>query len=198
MKRCFIDTETTGINPKTNGIWQVGGLVAIDKKIVHRFLHTFLPHEGAVWDQVAREMVPPDILHKIDHKELPESREAFLDFKASVNYVNPRDKVDKFFFIGYNAYFDWQFLQEWFLRNDDKYFGSLFAYPPIDVACLAAECLGEERLRMPNFKLHTVAARFGIQVKEQNLHNAAYDAELTKDIYCRIKSLEKEPVKIEK
>jgi len=188
MKRCFIDTETTGVDPQKNGIWQISGIVAFDKQIVNRFTHTFLPHEETVWDTEAREMAPKDILAKIDAGELPSSWNAYKDFKVSVNYVNPFNKKDKFFFIAYNAYFDWQFLQEFFRQNKDQYFGSLFAYPPIDVACLAAERLGDERLSMPNFKLHTVALRFGLTVDEAKLHGAEYDVELTKDLYCRIKA----------
>ena len=191
MKRCFIDTETTGIDPQKHGIWQIAGIVTIEKKIVQRFTHTFVPHEGTVWDQTARDMVPPDTLAKIDAKTLPTSRDAFMDFKVSVNYVDPYNKQDKFFFVAYNAYFDWQFLQEFFKQHGDKYFGSLFAYPPIDVACLAAERLGDERLLMPNFKLHTVAQRFGLAVDEEKLHDAAYDIELTKDLYCKIKTNDK-------
>ena len=66
MKRCFIDTETTGTDPQKHGIWQIAGIVTIEKKIVQRFTHTFVPHEGTVWDQTARDMVPPDTLAKID------------------------------------------------------------------------------------------------------------------------------------
>lgn len=98
-------------------------------------------------------------------------------------YVDRYDRTDKFWFIGYNSHFDDQFLRQWFSKCGDKYYGSWFWWPPLDVAMFAADYLAPERATMPNFKLATVAGQLGIEVTEEDLHDATTDVVLTRDIY---------------
>ena len=48
---------------------------------------------------------------------------------------------------------------------------------------LATPYLAEKRPDMENFKLATVAKALGIEVSEDNLHDASYDIALTKGIF---------------
>ena len=99
-------------------------------------------------------------------------------------YVNKFDKKDKFFLVGYNnAAFDNQFFRGFFLQNNDNYFGSWFWANSIDVMVLASQHLMECRAELENFKLSTVAQYLGVEIKEESLHNAQYDIELTKSVY---------------
>lgn len=103
-------------------------------------------------------------------------------------YVDKYKKTDKFFLVGYNnASFDNQFLRGFFLQNNDQYFGSWFWSNSIDVMVLASNKLVERRAEMENFKLSTVAKFLGIQVSEDNLHDAFYDIYLTKAIFDIVK-----------
>lgn len=103
-------------------------------------------------------------------------------------YVDKFNKKDKFFLVGYNnASFDNQFLRGFFLQNGDNYFGSWFWSNSIDVMVLASNKLVERRAEMENFKLSTVAKFLGIQVSEDNLHDAFYDIYLTKAIFDIVK-----------
>ena len=52
---------------------------------------------------------------------------------------------------------------------------------------LASNKLVERRAEMENFKLSTVAKFLGIQVSEDNLHDAFYDIYLTKAIFDIVK-----------
>lgn len=187
MKRCFIDVETTGLSPERNGIWQIAGIVEIDGKVEDKFTFTFRPHHAAAWDTSARFMVPPDVLDRLESGTVMTSSEAYTELQHRLHHVDRYDKSDKYFFLAYNAYFDWNFLQAFFLQHGDKYFGSLFAYPPIDIAVLAAECLQDERLTLQNFKLPTVAKHFGIEIQEDRLHEAGYDVELAHGLYHAIR-----------
>jgi DNA polymerase-3 subunit epsilon len=91
------------------------------------------------------------------------------------------------FFIGYNSHsFDMPFVRQFFSKCKDRYFGSWFHYPSIDVMILAAEHLKSKRRWYPDFKLSTVADRMGIEVDKSRLHDALYDIELTREIYRRV------------
>jgi DNA polymerase-3 subunit epsilon len=48
---------------------------------------------------------------------------------------------------------------------------------------MASVFLKDRRKLMPNFKLSTVAKELGMEVKDESLHDAVYDIELTEKIY---------------
>lgn len=99
-------------------------------------------------------------------------------------YVDKYNKKDKYFLVGFNnASFDNQFLRGFFLQNGDQYFGSWFWSNSFDVMVLATPYLAANRAEMENFKLATVAKALGIEVSEDNLHDASYDIALTKGIF---------------
>ena len=98
-------------------------------------------------------------------------------------YCNKYDKQDKFFFAGYNTYFDFHMLRQFFDDNGDKYFGSWFWSNPIDIMSLATTMLIGKRQSLVNFKLVTVASSLGFIVDENKAHDALYDIYMTKWIY---------------
>ena len=99
-------------------------------------------------------------------------------------YVDKYNKKDKYFLVGFNnASFDNQFLRGFFLQNGDQYFGSWFWSNSFDVMVLATPYLAANRAEMENFKLATVTKALGIEVSEDNLHDASYDIALTKGIF---------------
>ena len=102
-------------------------------------------------------------------------------------YVGKYDKMDKFHFVAYNASFDDAFVREWFRKCGDKYLGSWFWWPAIDVAVLAAEAIGPERALMPNFKLTTVAEKFRVKA-EGSAHDALYDITITQKVHAAIET----------
>ena len=53
----------------------------------------------------------------------------------------------------------------------------------IDVAVMAHAYFLEERAKLPNFKLGTVAEYVGVDVDSGDLHDAFYDVELTKQLF---------------
>lgn len=190
MKRCFIDVETTGLKPEQHGVWQIAAIVEIDGKVEDKFTLTFRPHYSTGWDKGAREIVPFDTFGRLESGCAMLSDDAHEELKQRLSkHVDTYNRQDKFFFLAYNAYFDWNFMQAFFTQHDDKYFGSLFAYPPIDIAALAAECLQDERLALPNFKLPTVARHFGIEIQDIRLHEAGYDVELAHGLYHAIRKV---------
>lgn len=185
IKRCFIDTETTGLDPKLNAVIEIGGIIEIDGEV----RDTFSIHA----QPLPEDMIVPKALevNKTSFNTLmayPLPHKAYQDFCLLLSkYVNKFNKKDKFLFYGWNCRFDYDFLWQFFLKQEDKYFGSYFSWPTIDVACLVAEYLGERRGEIKDFHLDTVATYFGLKVDETKRHTALGDAELTRGVYYYIK-----------
>ena len=111
-------------------------------------------------------------------------RKIYRDFTSLLGlYVDRYDRAKKFHFIGYNAMFDSNHLRAWFKKNNDKYYGSWFYFPPIDVMGMAAVQLITRRAGMQDFKLLTVAEELGLKVDEEKMHDARYDIALTRAMF---------------
>jgi DNA polymerase-3 subunit epsilon len=77
-------------------------------------------------------------------------------------------------------------VRAWFEKNGDRFFGSWFWHPPIDVMGLAAVRLMSRRCAMSDFKLLTVAKVLGSEVYGEKVHDAKYDIALTMEMYRRL------------
>jgi DNA polymerase-3 subunit epsilon len=182
MKILFFDLETTGVDYKVHGIHQISGAIVINGEIKKHFNYKVKPHASAIIDQAALDVagVTREQIAAYD----PMSK-VYNDLITTMSlYVDKYNKSDKFFLAGYNnASFDNQFLRQWFLNNGDKYFGSWFWSNSIDVMVLASNHLIQDRHKMLDFKLKTVASFLDIKVDDAKLHDALYDIELTMGIY---------------
>jgi len=183
-KLCFIDTETTGLNPKSNGLIQLAGSIEIDHEVKENFNWFVKPLPSDIVEDKALEV---NGITREQMAGFPGAREIYNRFTLLLSkYVDKFEKSDKFQFIAYNARFDYDFMRAWFEKLGDKYFGSWFFFPPIDVMNLAATSLYKSRGEMKNFKLLTVAEHVGIETSEEEAHDAMYDINLTKELYRRI------------
>jgi DNA polymerase III subunit epsilon len=184
MKFFFCDLETTGLDHKKHGVWQIGYQVRIDGIQVDRGTLECQPLKG--------KLVSPEALEKCGKtieqlRALPAPHTVFRQLKDTLSkFVEKYDKKDKFFFVGYNAQFDSQFLRQWFEDLGDQYFGSWFWYPFIDVVQLAGFCLMRQRTRLENFKLGTVSSHLGFDFDEEQAHDAQYDIDLTRMIFDKL------------
>ena len=170
------------MNPGKNGIHQISGQIVIDGEVKESFDYHVRPNPNAVIEDEALNVAGVTREQVLAY---PPMQEVYNQFVATLGkYVNKYDKKDKFFLVGYNnAAFDNQFLRGFFLQNGDKYFGSWFWSNTIDVMVLASAYLVTRRPDMENFKLSTVAKTLGIEVKDESLHDAMYDIELTHEIF---------------
>lgn len=185
MKKLFFDIETTGVKHWENGIHQLSGIICIDGEVKEQFNFKVKPFEFCV---IEPEALALNNLTTEDLEKYPEPYIVYCEFVAMLSkYVDKYNRRDKFHLCGYNnASFDNQFLRAWFSANGDKYFGSWFWSDTIDVMVLASYHLQNERDKMPNFKLHTVAEQLQLEVEAESLHDALYDIQLTKKIFDKI------------
>lgn len=182
MKIIFFDLETTGVNVARHGIHQISAEIMIDGKIVETLDLKVRPNPKAEIDDEALKVGG---VTKDQIMAYPPMEEVYRDLiRILGKYVDKFNRRDKFFLCGYNnAAFDNQFLRGFFLQNGDQYFGSWFWSNTIDVMVLASQALLEARPQMENFRLATVAKQFGLEVKEESLHDASYDLFLTRRIW---------------
>lgn len=182
MKLFYFDLETTGVMHWKNGIHQISGCIEIDGEVKEYFDFKVKPNPKAVIEDEALT------IGGITREDLETYEEMGSVYKSLINllskYVDKYNKADKFHLVGYNnASFDNQFLRAFFVQNGDVYFGSWFWSSSVDVMVLAAQHLMNIRHQMIDFKLKTVASYMGLEVNNDNLHEATYDIDLTRNIY---------------
>lgn len=183
LKQLFIDTETTGVNTNTCGVYQIGGIIKVGKREEEFEFNCDIFEENEIDPKAfeTNKMTVETI------SEYPSPDIVFEQFTSLLEkYVDKYDKNDKFIVIGYGSEFDQQVLRNWFYRLGDDYFGSWFWHPWVCVMNLAQYVLQEERNMLTNFKQSAVAEYLRIRVSEDKLHTALYDAQLAKKIYEKL------------
>ena len=201
QKLVFIDVETTGVDPERNGLTQISGCIQIGDTVSESFDYYVRPYPNDLIEDAALEVTG------IDRRQfLPDDDPNFLQVEGQQfeapqtvykqlaellgRYVNKFDKTDKFQFVGYNAHsFDMPFMRKFWEKNNDRYFGSWFWYPCLDVMLLWAQILQPVRSELTNFKLMTIAAYAGIEIDASRLHDAQYDIELTRSLWLSAKQI---------
>ena len=186
MKMLFADLETTGLDPKKNGIVQLAGIFCdYDENkgfvgVQEEFNFLIRPFDS---DEISEDALKIQGRTQEQIKTYASPTETYLAIKSMLGKrVDKYNKKDKMFFCGYNAKFDMDFLREFFAKNKDVYFGSWFFFPPIDVMLMAAVGRMYNRTELPDFKLGTVAQSYGIKI-DGELHDALVDIKLTMQLF---------------
>tara|TARA_R110000787_G_scaffold97665_4_gene201306 strand:+ start:4213 stop:4881 length:669 start_codon:yes stop_codon:yes gene_type:complete len=194
MLKVFYDLETTGLNPKKNGIHQIAMLFELDDVVVEKLNFKVKPHPKAKIEDEALKVsgtTREDLLNY-----LPRDQVYTSIVTALRKYISPYDKRDKAHLIGFNnRSFDDDFFYAFFKQDKESIAGDPFFYAwfwmcPLDAIVLAHQYLIERRSNMPNFKLATVARELGIPVDDSRLHDGMYDVLLTREIYKIVVGLE--------
>ena len=185
-KLLFIDTECTGADEKTCSLVEIGAIY-IDAKTEKRYNSFISPDPKKSFEAEALEIMGTT-MKELDERGMSqkEGYENFISFLDSL--VSKFDKKDKLIVFAYNASFDNRWLRQWFEENDNKFFGSYFWNPWIDIMSLAADKVMLDRPQLKDFKLMTVAKYFGVDVDESKAHGALYDAEIAMKLYDKIKT----------
>ena len=182
IKKIYTDLETGGLDPQLNAVLEIGCIIEYGD--VYKELDLFCqPFPNDLLDSEALKV------NKLTEQEIhtfPNPAKVFNDLTTELSlHVNKYNTKDKFVLLGYNVGFDAQFLRSFWLKNHDKYFGSFFWYPPLDIMALAMKYIlkYKDRSQMKDFKLITVAKMLGLDVDLEQAHGAMYDINLTRDIY---------------
>lgn len=189
MKLIYIDTETGGPDPRNCCLLQLSGAIEIDWNVKEKFnifIRPFPDDKEITKEASDKHGVTKEIITANPDKFI-DPKQAFQQFKQLLGkYVDPYNKKDKFFFIGYNCQsYDDPVLRTFFTKNDDVYYGSWFWYPTIDVIQLYASDWLYHRDKIENFQLMTVAKTAGIKIDESRFHDGLYDVQITRELFLR-------------
>lgn len=177
MKDIYIDVETTGTDHTKHGIHQLSGIIVIDGVERESFNFNIAPFP---YQEIVPEAVAVSGRTVEQVKTYPAPAEIYKKLTTILRtYVDKYNKKDKFNFIGYNSTFDSQFVRQFFSNNQDPYYGSWFWTPDIDIMRVAGLLLRNERPKMADFKLGTVASYLGIDMTGLALHDAMADIRIT-------------------
>ena len=177
----IIDVETGGFNSETDALLEIAAVtVRLDEDgVMHRhetFSFHIEPFEGANIEKAALDFTGID-LDSPDRMAEPELM-ALTDMMQAVRRSVKENGCTRAVVVGHNAHFDLHFLNAAIERCDIKR-SPFHPFSVFDTATLAGLAFGQTVLakacRAAGFKFDNSAA-----------HSAAYDAELTADLFCKI------------
>ena len=182
MKTAWIDVETSGLDPWKNGILQLAIIIEEQTgEIIHQQVLHIRPFDGDKVEESALEVngfTASDIEGFMIPKDAHLSLTALLD-----KHVARFDPMDKMVFAGYNANFDNEFVRSFFIKAGDKYYGSYFFSPVLDVMSFVADAIRKGVLApAKSFKLVDVCERLKVDVVG-SAHDALVDIKATREVY---------------
>ena len=180
MKLLFLDTETTGLDPSKNGIIQIAGMVEIDGEVKEEFDLRVKPFPGQVISEEALKVTGKTV------EEIQTYTEPLIGYRSFTEmldkYVDKFNRADKFYMVGQNTKFDYDFMTEWFKRNGNPYFYGYVNYHLLDVIQATALFTVAGKMKLQNMKLGTVCEHFGIPLKA---HDALEDIRATRQVFYK-------------
>jgi ribonuclease T len=176
-----VDVETGGFNCKTDALLEIAAVLLVsdeEGRLVRNetIRYHVKPFEGANMEpaSLAVNGIDPDhpLRPAIDEKEALQN--VFREVRRAVREV----RCSRAILVGHNSSFDLGFLNEAVLRSQIKR-NPFHPFSSFDTATLCGVAYGQ-----------TVLARAvkaaGLEWDEESAHSAAYDAEVTADVFCDI------------
>jgi ribonuclease T len=176
-----VDVETGGFNSATDALLEIAAVIlAIDEDGVLMRTETtrfhVMPFENANLEAASLEVNRIDPHHPL-RPAIPERdalQRVFRDVRAAIR----ENDCTRAILVGHNAHFDLGFLNEAVKRTGIKR-NPFHPFSVFDTATMGGVALGQ-----------TVLARAvraaGMSWDAEAAHSAAYDAELTADLFCGI------------
>ncbi len=176
-----VDVETGGFNSKTDALLEIaavlvdfgdGGILTRGETI--RF-HV-KPFEGANLEPASLAVNGIDPHHPL--RPAIDERDALQRLFRNVRKAVSDAGCSRAILVGHNAAFDLSFLNEAIARSEIKR-NPFHPFSCFDTATLCGVAFGQTVLA------RAVAAA-GFEWDEESAHSAAYDAEITADLFCEI------------
>ena len=176
-----VDVETGGFNPATDALLEIAAVLieltpAGELKRGETYRYHVTPFEGSNIEQAALAVNGIDPHHPL--RPAIAERDALQRIFREVRRAVRDTACSRAVLVGHNAFFDLNFLNAAVARADVKR-NPFHPFSSFDTATLGGVAYGQ-----------TVLARAvrsaGIDWDPSSAHTAAYDAERTADLFCRI------------
>ena len=176
-----VDVETGGFNAKTDALLEIaavfvdfgdGGILTRGETIRYHVK----PFEGANMDPASLAVNGIDPHHPL--RPAIDERDALQRIFREVRNVVRENNCQRAILVGHNAAFDLAFLNEAIERSAIKR-NPFHPFSCFDTATLCGVAFGQTVLA------RAVAAA-GLEWDEESAHSAAYDAEITTDVFCEV------------
>ena len=176
-----VDVETGGFNAKTDALLEIAAvLVEIDPDGLLRRSETFRyhikPFEGANLDPASLAVNGIDPDHPL--RPAIDERDALQRIFREVRRAVGDNGCQRAILVGHNAAFDLGFLNEAVARSSIKR-NPFHPFSCFDTATLCGVAYGQT-------VLSRAVSAAGFAWDETLAHSAAYDAEITADLFCDI------------
>jgi ribonuclease T len=177
----IIDVETGGFNAETDALLEIAAVtIRIDEDgLIHRhetFSFHIEPFEGANIEKAALDFTGID-LDSPDRMAEPELM-ALTDMMQAIRRAVKENGCNRAIVVGHNAHFDLNFLNAAIVRCDLKR-SPFHPFSVFDTATLAGLAYGQTVLAK-------ACRAASLVFSNSSAHSAAYDAELTADLFCTI------------
>lgn len=174
-----VDVETGGFNPKTDALLEIAAVLIGqrddgDLERIDTIRYHVKPFEGANMDPASLAVNGIDPDHPL--RPAIDERDALQRIFRAVRAEVRDNRCSRAILVGHNAAFDLAFLNEAIGRTGIKR-SPFHPFSSFDTATLCGVAYGQ-----------TVLARAvqaaGLVWDETQAHSAAYDAEVTADVFC--------------
>lgn len=165
MKQIILDTETTGLNPKTGDrIVEIGCVELLNRRLTGKTLHFYINPERDIPEEAAQ-------IHGLRADFLAD-KPVFADLALDILEFTKDSEI-----IIHNAAFDLGFLDMEFVRA---------GHPPFSKQIASVvDTLKDAQKMFPGKRnnLDALCQRFDIRNDHRTFHGALLDAELLADVY---------------
>ena len=176
-----VDVETGGFNCKTDALLEIAAVLidARDDGTLSRgetFRYHVRPFEGANLEPASLAINGIDPDHPL--RPAIDERDALQRIFREVRRAIKANGCTRAILVGHNASFDLGFLNEAVARSDIKR-NPFHPFSSFDTATLSGVAYGQT-------VLSRAVTAAGLDWDEESAHSAAYDAEVTTDLFCSI------------
>lgn len=164
----WIDTETTGLNPDKNNVFQLGLIITKGNKVIEIHDWKIKPHSSDYWDlnaaKVHKKTKEEVYNYPTAEKILPEIIQTFQKYKNA-------------FIGGHNVHtFDRNMINAMFKKNNFSYI--------LNHSCIDTKKIVQNLLPNQSAKLQTLCSIYNIPI--ENAHEALSDIYCTINLWCLI------------
>ena len=176
-----VDLETGGFDPINNAILEIAvTLIGQNDKYELVVLDTHRYHIDPYKDLIVEQESLDFTKIKLDHplRKAVSEKEALTELFKIINKAKSEYSCSRAILVGHNAHFDLAFIKESIKRNNIKK-SPFHPFAVLDTVSLGA-------MHTQQTVLARVCESLSIDYDTNEAHSAAYDAEITAKVFCKI------------